>query len=105
MMKLLPRLAVVWFAGSCAVFAPFAGWSASAAPIELAKFSCTKFQSADKAQVDIIMAWMEGYYRTENDPMVIDTDKLAANAKKLAQYCAAHPKSDVLSAGDDLFVK
>jgi hypothetical protein len=97
--------AVALVAGTCVMAGPFASMTASAASIELAKFPCAKFQSADRAQVDIIMAWMEGYYRTENDPMVIDTDKLAAEAKKLGQYCATHPKSDLISAGDDLFVK
>jgi len=36
---------------------------------------------------------------------VIDTEALITKAKKLGQYCAAHPDSDLISATDKLFQK
>ena len=53
----------------------------------------------------IILAWMDGYYRDENDPPVIDTEKFVANAKKLGEYCAAHPDIGIVTAADELFAK
>ena len=81
------------------------GTSASATSIDLSTWSCAKFQSADKDDVGVILAWMDGYYRGEDDPPVIDTEKFIANAKKLGEYCAAHPETGIITAADELFAK
>jgi acid stress chaperone HdeB len=81
------------------------GTSASASSIDLSTWSCAKFQSADKDDIGVILAWMDGYYRGEDDPPVIDTEKFIANAKKLGEYCAAHPETGIITAADELFAK
>jgi acid stress chaperone HdeB len=81
------------------------GTSASASTIDLSTWSCAKFQSADKDDIGVILAWMDGYYRGEDDPPVIDTEKFIANAKKLGEYCAAHPETGIITAADELFAK
>jgi acid stress chaperone HdeB len=81
------------------------GKSASASTIDLSTWSCAKFQSADKDDIGVILAWMDGYYRGEDDPPVIDTEKFVANAKKLGEYCAAHPETGIITAADELFAK
>ena len=48
---------------------------------------------------------MDGYYRNEDDPPVIDTDKFVANAKKLGEYCSKHPDIGLITAADDVFAK
>jgi acid stress chaperone HdeB len=80
-------------------------WSAPAKAneIDLSAWTCKQFQSASKDQVTLILAWLDGYYRAEDDPPVIDTDQLGANAKKLGDYCAAHPDTKLITAADTLF--
>jgi acid stress chaperone HdeB len=73
--------------------------------IDLSTWSCAKFQAADKEDIGVILAWLDGYYRNEGDPPVIDTDTLVTNAKKLGQYCAAHPEIGLITAADELFSK
>jgi acid stress chaperone HdeB len=82
-----------------------AGTSASASSIDLSTWTCAKFQAADKEDIGVILAWMDGYYRGEDDPPVIDTEKFVANAKKLGEYCAAHPETGIITAADELFAK
>jgi acid stress chaperone HdeB len=36
---------------------------------------------------------------------VIDTEKFVANAKKLGEYCTAHPETGIITAADELFAK
>jgi acid stress chaperone HdeB len=36
---------------------------------------------------------------------VIDTDQFVANAKKLGDYCSAHPDIGLITATDKLFQK
>jgi len=73
--------------------------------IDLSAWTCKKFLSASKDDVGVILAWLDGYYKEENQPPVIDTEELLANAKKLGQFCAAHPDTDLIDATDKLFQK
>ena len=87
------------------VFAGVLAWSASAKAneIDLSTWTCKQFQSAGKGEVTLILAWLDGYYRAKDDPPVIDTDQLGANAKKLGDYCATHPDTKLITAADSLF--
>lgn len=79
--------------------------SAFAADIDLSTWTCKKFQAADKDDIGIILAWLDGYYRDEDDPPVINTDRFVANAKKLGAYCAEHPDQGLITATDAMFKK
>jgi len=84
------------------VLAGVLAWSATAKASEI-DLSIKQFQSAGKNEVTLILAWLDGYYRAEDDPPVIDADQLGANAKKLGDYCAAHPDTKLITAADTLF--
>ena len=79
------------------------GTPAKASEIDLSTWTCKQFQSATKDEVTLILAWLDGYYRADEDPPVIDMDQLAANAKKLGSYCSAHPDAKLTTAADTLF--
>ena len=81
----------------------FCAGAAEANELDLSTWTCKQFQSAAKDEVALILAWLDGYYRAEDDPPVIDTDQLAANGKKLAGYCSAHPDAKLIMAADSLF--
>jgi acid stress chaperone HdeB len=51
------------------------------------------------------LAWLDAYYKEENDPPIIDTDKFVANAKKLAEYCVKNSSVGLITATDKLFGK
>lgn len=78
---------------------------ATAEVIDLSTWTCQKFQAAQKEEVVLILAWLDGYYRDENDPAVIDTDKFVNNAKKLGAYCTANPNVGLITATDTVFKK
>jgi acid stress chaperone HdeB len=92
---------------ACAFAAAMLAWGnpAAAEDIDLSAWTCKQFLAANKDDVGVILAWLDGYYKEEDEPPVIDTDTLIANAKKLGQYCAANPDSDLISATDKLFQK
>jgi acid stress chaperone HdeB len=76
-----------------------------AASIDLSTWTCAKFQAASKDDIGVILAWMDGYYRDEDSPPVIDTEKFVANAKKLGEYCSTHPDTGLITAADEVFAK
>jgi len=71
--------------------------------IDLSAWTCSKFLSASKEDVGVILPWLDGYYADEDDPPIIDTGKLVASAKKLVEYCTAHPNDHLIEAADKLF--
>lgn len=92
-----PRAA---FAAGCLL----AGCAAAlAAPVNLNSQSCREFVSADPADAQTTMAWLDGYYHDEDAPPVIDPDALKANAGKLKAFCVAHPDETVGAAAESLF--
>jgi len=96
---------VAWATGALVVGALAAGTPAGASSIDLSSWTCAKYQTASKDEVTLILAWLDGYYREEDDPAVIDTDKLAANGKKLSEYCSANADSNLITATDKVFSK
>lgn len=80
-----------------------AGHSATAEQIDLSTWTCSKFQAASKEEIGIILAWLDGYYRNQDDQPIIDTDRFVENAKQLGAYCAAHPDVGLITATDKLF--
>ena len=93
------------FAGVIAAAVLALGASAFAEDIDLSTWTCQKFQSASKDDIGVILSWLDGYYKDEDDPPVIDTTQFVANAKKLGEYCAAHPDAGLITATDKLFQK
>jgi acid stress chaperone HdeB len=79
------------------------GTAARAEKIDFSITSCKQFLESHKSETGLILAWLDGYYREEEDPPIFDTDKFAANAKKLAAYCAANPTVGLITAADKLF--
>jgi acid stress chaperone HdeB len=76
---------------------------AFAEDIDLSTWTCQKFRAADKETIGIVLTWLDGYYKDQDDPPVIDTDQFVENAKKLGEYCGAHPDQGLITAADKLF--
>jgi acid stress chaperone HdeB len=73
--------------------------------IDLSMMSCQEFLATDKDEIRIIWAWLDGYYKDEQDPPIIDTNALADNLKKLDEFCAANPAIGLITATNKLFGK
>ncbi len=91
------------FAGALAIGLLFSGNAAFAAEIDLSTWTCHQFQTASRDDIGVILPWLDGYYKGENDPPIIDTEKFVENAKKLGEYCTAHPDEGLITATDKLF--
>jgi acid stress chaperone HdeB len=72
---------------------------------DLSTVNCQAFLGFDKNTTNILLAWLDAYYKEENDPPIIDTDKYLANAAKLGDYCRANPTIGLITATDQLFGK
>jgi len=92
-------------AGLLAVSVVFASRPAVADDIDLSAWTCQHFMAASKEDVGVILAWLDGYYKEQDEPPVIDTAQLVVKAKRLGEYCAANPDSSLIDVTDKLFQK
>jgi acid stress chaperone HdeB len=44
--------------------------------------------------------WLDAYYRDEDDPPIIDFDKLGKKAARLAVYCNQNPTHALTTAAE-----
>ena len=67
--------------------------------------TCREFLATDKDEIIIILAWLDGYYKDEQEAAILDTDALVASLKKLNEYCTANQTVGLITATDKLFGK
>ena len=68
--------------------------------VDLSTSTCKQFLESGDEGIKITLAWLDGYYKEEDDPPVIDSDKLVANAKKLGAFCRDNPSLGLITAAD-----
>ena len=78
---------------------------ASAEMLDLSTITCKDFVAGSKERIGVMLAWMDGYYRDEDDPPILDFDRFNKNAERLGAYCASHPNVRLITAADSLFEK
>ena len=73
---------------------------------DLATVTCKQFLALPTAGMGIrIIYWLDGYYRDDVEPAVIDTDKHKKMIVELADYCTRNETHGVITAADTLFQK
>ena len=87
------------------VAALFAAGAANAQAVDLSKIKCREFIELPKETANAITIWLDGYFTDEEDPAVVNFDKLKAEAEKLAAFCAQNPKMGLMSAAESVMVK
>jgi acid stress chaperone HdeB len=69
--------------------------------IDVSTITCKDFLARKDAMVSIVM-WLSGYYTRDDDPTVIDFDKVKAKADKLADFCAKNPAVGLVPAAEPI---
>jgi acid stress chaperone HdeB len=97
---------LVKLAGSI-VFAAvmFVVQGAPAQVVDLSTIKCKDFIELPKETVNAITMWFDGYFTDEEDPAVVDFDKMKAKADKLGAFCAQNPKMGLMTAAETVMAK
>jgi len=78
---------------------------AQAQKIDLTKMTCKQFIETSPEHVAAIVTWLSGYYSDEDDPAVVDFDKIKEASDKLADYCRKKPNDEFMDAADEIMEK
>ena len=67
--------------------------------------TCKQFVESSKEYYAAIVMWLAGFYADEDEPAVLDFDKIRADGEKLTEYCRKHPKEELMDAADEVLDK
>jgi acid stress chaperone HdeB len=88
-------------AAACSVVL-LAAQPAAAQVVDMNTVTCRDFMGFNKGVTFAIVMWLDAYYRDEDDPPVIDFDKMAEKAGKLATYCSRNPTHALTTAAEPI---
>jgi acid stress chaperone HdeB len=78
---------------------------AMAEKLDMSTITCKKFFEYDKANLSLLLVWLEGYYADQDADPVIDFDAMGENAKKLGEFCGKNPTIGVITAAEKIYGK
>ena len=70
--------------------------------LDVAKITCDQFTGYKITNPDNIAMWLSGYYNGKRGNTILDTQGLAANTKKVRDYCIQNPQVPVMRAVETL---
>jgi hypothetical protein len=66
--------------------------------LDVSKVSCEQFVGYKIANPRDIAIWLSGYFNGQRGNIMLDTQELGANAKKLQDYCIRNREVPVMQA-------
>jgi acid stress chaperone HdeB len=78
---------------------------ACAQAIDLSTIKCKDFLDSGKETIGFITMWLDGYFTNEDDPAVVDFNKMKEKGARLGEYCAKNPTHSLLTAAEEVMEK
>jgi acid stress chaperone HdeB len=82
--------------------AVFAAHGANAQALDLSAISCKQFIELPKDTAAAITMWLDGHLTDEEDPAVLDLDRIKIKAERLAALCAQNPQVSLMTAAEEV---
>jgi acid stress chaperone HdeB len=73
---------------------------AAAQKIDLSTITCKDFLESGQDNISYILMWLHGFYTSQDDPPIIDFDKMKERGGKLGEYCRANPGNGLITAAE-----
>jgi acid stress chaperone HdeB len=78
---------------------------AHATKLDLATMSCKQFLESGDDTIKMVLTWMDGWYKGDEENAIIDTDVFVENAKQFGSYCGKNPNVSIVTAADEVLGK
>jgi acid stress chaperone HdeB len=75
---------------------------AKAVVLDLSTMTCKQFIEGGDDEIKMVLTWMDGWYKGDEDEAIIDTEVFVANAKKFGTFCAANPTISIVNAAEKI---
>jgi acid stress chaperone HdeB len=78
---------------------------AHAVVLDLSTLTCKQFLDGGDDEIKMVLTWMDGWYKGDDDRAIIDTNVFVENAKKFGAYCGANPTISIVNAAEEILGK
>ena len=78
---------------------------ANAVVLDLSTMSCKQFIEGGDDTIKMVLTWMDGWYKGDEDNAIIDTEMFVENAKQFGTYCGKNPNVSIVTAADEVLGK
>jgi acid stress chaperone HdeB len=78
---------------------------ARAVVLDLLTMSCKQFVEGGDDEIKMVLTWMDGWYKGDEENAIIDTDVFVENAKQFGSYCGKNPNVSIVTAADEVLGK
>ena len=75
---------------------------AAAQKLDLSTVTCKQFLDSGERTVSMVLMWLTGFFTDEDEPPVVDFDKLKTDAGKLGDYCRKNPTTNLMTAAEEV---
>ena len=75
---------------------------ASAQKLDLSTVTCKQFFDSGERTVSLVLMWLTGFFTDEDEPPIVDFDKLKTDAGKLGDYCRKNPTTKLMTAAEEI---
>ena len=75
---------------------------AAAQKIDLSTVTCKDFLESGQDNISYVLMWLHGFYTSQDDPPIIDFDKMKERGAKLGEYCRANPTNGLITAAEEV---
>jgi len=80
----------------------FASAPATAQKLDLSTLTCKQFLDSGERTMSMVLMWITGFLTDEDEPPVVDFDKLKVDAGKLGDYCRKNPTTNLMTAAEEV---
>ena len=77
--------------------------AATAQKFDLDLLSCRELLSTDKRNMNYLIVWLRGFWTEADQVMMLDLERVHADAEKVTDFCAENPDVKVFEAARRLF--
>ncbi len=70
---------------------------ANAVVLDLSTMTCKQFIEGGDDEIKMVLTWMDGWYKGDEDEAIIDTEVFVDNAKKFGEFCGARTRPSASS--------
>jgi hypothetical protein len=77
--------------------------TASTQRFDLDLISCRELLSTDRQNVTYLIVWLRGFWTDADEAMVLDLERLQADADRATDFCASNPDVKIFEAAKRLF--
>ena len=78
---------------------------AHAVVLDLSTMTCKQFVEGSQDEIKMVLTWMDGWYKGDEENAIIDTDVFVENAKQFGSYCGKNPNVSIVTAADEVLGK